>query len=744
VQALFSVTLFISAGLIFWIQLLVARLLLPVLGGSAAVWNTAMVFFQAGLLGGYLYAHVSGRWIPPRLQPLLHIALLGLAGLVLPVALKSGQVPPVATDPVYWMLGTLALMVGAPYVILSGTAPMLQGWFARSRSRLAADPYFLYAASNLGSFAALLSYPTAIERFLPLAAQSRLWTILYAAAAVLTAACALAARPGPAGAYTPAPILDGVPDAGPNGVPAESNPWVQRLRWLVLAFVPSSLLLGVTNYLTTDVAAAPLFWVVPLALYLLTFVLAFARKSWMPLPVTARIQPFLVVPVVVLMAQDFHGVPEMLFPLHLFAFFVTALMCHQQLALLRPPAGRLTEYYLLLSLGGALGGVFNALVAPVIFSTVFEYPIMLVAACLLRPGLFPSRGEPAAALKDLAFPGGLFAFLAFAPASLHRLDIPPVTAYGGLAIVVAGVAVAILFRKRPLRFAVGLVAIFAAAVFAPSRETQIYRVRNFYGVMKVTESETPPVRTIYSGTTRHGVQSLISNWRTQPMSYFHPEGPLGQLFREIAGGPLTARVGIVGLGAGSIACYGRKGEDWTFYEINPADVVIARDSGMFSFLKDCKPKLGVVLGDGRLSLAREPDGSFGLIILDAFSSDSVPIHLITRQAVEMYLSKLAPGGILVFNISNRHLDLRPVLGNIAADIGLEARVFVDPFGFKGTTMINPGLKDPSTWTLLARNAADFDPIARDARWKPSPTSTRVGVWTDDYANLLSVFGRTDE
>ena len=344
--------MFLAAALLFWIQLLIAKLLLPVLGGSAAVWNTALVFFQTALLGGYLYAHVTTRWLSPRRQMLLHITLLAFAAFMLPIGLGAGGVPPTAGNPVPWLLETLAVIIGPPFVVLAATAPMLQRWYSESSGHLARDPYFLYAASNLGSLLALLSYPSLVEPRLHLVQQNWDWTIGYVGLIGLTCACAILVGSGPKlPLQLPGSAVDEA--AGETGKVAR---WLARLRWIALAAVPSSLLLGVTNYLTTDVAAAPLFWVVPLALYLLSFVLAFQRTWPLSIRITARVQPLLILPLALLMLLDVRTDPSISFPLHLAAFFVTALLCHQELARARPPAKRLTEYYLLISLGGALGG----------------------------------------------------------------------------------------------------------------------------------------------------------------------------------------------------------------------------------------------------------------------------------------------------------------------------------------------------------------------------------------------------
>ncbi|HUN51870.1 MAG TPA: fused MFS/spermidine synthase [Candidatus Sulfotelmatobacter sp.] len=732
IRTLFSVTLFLAAALLFWIQLLIAKLLLPVLGGSAAVWNTALMFFQTALLGGYLYAHVSTRWLGAGRQMLLHLALLALAALTLPIALRAGA-PPTDGSPVAWLLGTLALMVGPPFVILAATAPMLQRWYAATRDPLAKDPYFLYAASNLGSLLGLLSYPTLIEPRLHLLRQNQGWSLGYLGLMALTAACALAVR-APASAGPALSAASAEEAAAGDDAPVA---WIARLRWIVLAAVPSSLLLGVTSYLTTDVAAAPLFWVIPLALYLLAFVLAFQRTWPLPIGATTALQSFLLPPLALLVLMDVRAEPAISFPLHLAAFFVTALLCNQELARTRPPAARLTEYYLLISFGGALGGAFNALLAPVLFNDVYEYPLALVAACLLRPGLLPTWRERRPALADFLLPVVFLAALVALPL-LQQVDFSDLSQSATLTIVAAAAVVAYGFRQRPVRFGLALAAILFAGVLVEQSDNTLLRVRNFYGVLRVVDEDAPPSRTLYHGTTLHGEQSRDPARRLQPLSYYHPTGPLGQLFARIGGSTLTGRVAAVGLGAGTIACYGKAGEHWTFFEINPAVVGISREDHLFSFLADCPPKPDIVMGDARLSLAREPDGSFGLIILDAFSSDAIPVHLITREAVQLYLAKLRPGGLVVFHVSNRHLDLHPVLANIAADLHLALRAESDDDSFEGTGTNDSDEKAASDWVVVARRADDLAFLAADGRWTEIEPDPAVGLWSDDYSNLLSV------
>ena len=706
--ALFAGTLGLSALLLFWAQPMFARMALPLLGGAPAVWNTAMAFFQATLLAGYAYAHLSTRLLPPRGQALLHLALLAAAALLLPIAPPEGWRPPAEATPIPWLLGLLAVGVGAPFLVASATAPLLQAWFARTRHRDAGDPYFLYAASNLGSLVALIGYPFLLEPLLGLEAQAWAWTAGYVALAVLIALCAFVARRSTSAA--PAPL-------------AAQVAWRTRARWVALAFVPSSLLLGVTQHITTDLAAVPLFWVAPLALYLLTFVIAFARRPAIPHWLALKLQIFLLLPV----ALTFHWQIKALwlvFALHLGAFFFTTLVCHGELAKSRPPAARLTEFYLWMSLGGVLGGAFNAFAAPLLFGSILEYPLMLALAGLLRPTL--AEG-PRSRLWDLALPAVLG--LALIPKA-HVAD-------GGLpAIVLYTTAIGLLaysFGDRPLRFALGVALMLTAGVGETlGGRDALHQARSFFGVHRVLADDDAGVRVLLHGTTIHGAQAANEARRREPLAYYHREGPLGQAFEAL--GARVKRVGAVGLGAGASACHRRDGQQWRFFDIDPLVERIARDPRFFDYLARCAPDTPVLLGDARLTLADEPEGAFHLLLLDAFSSDAIPLHLLTREALALYVRKLAPGGVLLLHISNWHLDLEPVAARLAADAGLAGRV--QHFRFSEEVQERSAYRFSTSWVALARSEADLGRLAQDERWAALVPPAGQALWTDDYANLV--------
>ncbi len=727
---LFAIALFVSATLLFMVQPMFSKLVLPRLGGTPAVWITCMVFYQAALLAGYAYAHLSARWLGVRWQAAVHAGWLLAVFLFLPLSVAQGWVPPPEAHPTPWLLMLLAVSVGLPFFVLSITAPMLQKWFAYTGHPAARDPYFLYAASNLGSMVALLGYPTLVEPYLTLAQQARVWSWGYGLLGGLLLGCGLILWLAPAGPTAPAD-----PDAGEAaGDSAELSGEVtarRRIWWILWSFAPSSLLLGVTTYLTTDIAAVPLLWVLPLALYLLTFVLVFARRpllrhSWM-----VYAQPFLVLPLAILFLWNVQAEGVWVIPLHLLAFFVTAMVCHGELAQDRPSTAYLTEYYLWIAVGGVLGGIFNAIIAPLIFKTLAEYPLVLALACLLRPRL--GSPAPGRSWLDLVPPlvlGGLLIAIVYnLESSSSRLTTQMLILSCLVAIVVYS------FASRPLRFGLGVGAVLLAGTFYSSGQYRVlYGERSFFGTLQVLTDQGGYYHLFYHGTTLHGAQSTDPQRLGEPLTYYLPGGPVGEIF-ETFGTSATARnVAIVGLGAGSLSCYAAADQNWDFYEIDPAVVRIAQDPEYFTYLQNCQAKTEVILGDARISLTRAPDHKYGLIVFDAFSSDSVPIHLVNREAVKLYLGKLAEGGILVFHISNRYLDLQPVLANLAQDAGLVALLQ----NREVTDEEENAYYIRTTWVVMARRAEDLGDLMQKEQWQRLAGKPGARLWTDDFSNIASV------
>ena len=746
VVVLFSMTLFVNAALLFAVQPMFSKMVLPMLGGTPAVWNTCMLFFQTALLGGYLYAHVTSRWLDVRKQSLLQLVLFALTFLTLPVAVASGWRPTGGVMPVWWLAALLTVSLGAPFFMLSTGAPLLQRWFSESGHPAAANPYFLYAASNLGSMVALLAYPILIEPTLRLEQQSHLWTVCYVVLAVLIGTCALVVRrrifSRAAAAATARAVTADATTADLDGLgmvsPAEATAVSERLtvwrraRWVLLAFVPSSMLLAITTYLSTDVASIPLLWIVPLAIYLLTFVIVFARKVvFYRHSVAVWLQPPFLLVLSVTIALLMQRSVTALAPTHLAAFFLTALVCHGELAKDRPSVAHLTEFYLWLSVGGVLGGTFNVIVAPQVFDTVLEYPIAIILAAALRPTL--ARRGPLANVLDVALPAALCALIVI----LMRAGFPPAS-WGEKANVwvFAAFAMTVLcFQRHPIRFALGIAAIFiGSALGRGTDKTLLFRGRSFFGVYRVMAY--PKHHALQNGTTTHGGQSIYPQFATEPLTYYHRDGPLGQSFSWLMRKTPNRRVAIVGLGTGTIACYGHSNETWTFYEIDPLIERIAFNPKYFTYLRDCPPAKRIVLGDARLSLQQARDSSYDLIILDAFSSDAIPVHLMTREALQLYLRKLAPHGSVAFHISNRYLNLEPVLVEIARDARVAGVVGADGSLTPEQTM---SFKMTSKWVVLSRNPKDLSALAVQKGWRVLPPKADVALWTDDFSNVFSVF-----
>lgn len=777
--AFFAAAIFLNAALLFSVQPLFTKMVLPLLGGSPAVWNTCLLFFQALLLGGYLYAHLTSRWLSVKWQAVVHVALLAAAVFVLPIHVpESWSQPPGTALPIGWLLGLLAVSLGLPFFLLSAGAPMMQRWFAGTRHAGAQNPYFLYAASNLGSFAALLAYPFVIEPRMRISEQSVTWLGIYYALLALIGICGIAAL-----AYrkTTAPAepariddatspADSDPDLPPLVADAEGgirlkrpgalrgsmrflieeNPSVirrlfrfrdvpileptivpntsWRLRWVLLSFAPSSLLIGTTTYLSTDIASVPFLWVIPLALYLLTFVLVFTRRPLFPRRLILHLQ--LALGLALMVALSLGAGRGILGPavFHLSAFFVTAMMCHRELADSRPRADYLTEFYLWMSLGGVLGGVFNVLLAPVLYDSLVEYPFALVVAFGLRPGVERAYGSRLDFLRDLLYPLGIGAFIWFA----YRLPKPPYEWFSAGAQVFLGAmaTIVLLFWKRPIRLALGAGALYASVQLAGNLNSNVLmQDRSFFGMYRVRR--VAEYHVLQNGTTTHGGQSRSLERRMDPLTYYYRGGPLGDIFATTVQKPVR-RVAMVGLGTGTIACYGRPDEHWTFYEIDPMVVQIARAPRYFTYLRDCAPRTNVVIGDARVSLNAAANGEFDLIVLDAFSSDAIPAHLITREAVALYFRKLKEDGVIAIHVSNRYLDLRPVVIALANDARVAGAVGDRAPDTEGRGKLYYG----SRWMVLARHKETLADLVKVDGWYSLGSSPASRLWTDDYTDVL--------
>ncbi|MEP7059683.1 MAG: fused MFS/spermidine synthase [Actinomycetota bacterium] len=723
--AAFTATTFLAAFLLFLVEPMVTKMLLPLLGGAPAAWNTAMVFFQLMLLGGYAFAFASMRWLSARTQAAVQLAALALPLLLLPVAVPGGWVAPTDRSPVWWTLLVLVPMVGAPFFMLASMGPTLQRWFSRTSHPRAHDPYFLYAAGNAGSLLGLLAYPFVFEAVMPLSDQGHLWTGLYVLLLLSAVACVTLERRrrSPAGA-----------GPEPRKSPADSEPaiaWRRRRRWVFLAFIPSTLMLGVTRHLASDVASFPLLWVAPLAIYLITFIVAFGRESPGVVTVSARVLRLMVVP---LTLGFFAFIPSLWIelPLQLIPFAAAALIAHGRLAADRPGPARLTEFFLWLSVGGVLGGIFASLVAPLIFTTVLEYPIAVVLALLVMPGW--SAGLAPAGAR---WPAPRTIALGAAAATIAVAAV--LVRHGGsaqdlrLSMVIAGIGLAgaYLVARTPAGYAAAVGAVMLLVFIVPGEPT-LFSERTFFGIHRVYSTGSSHI--LLNGTTVHGIQDLDASGVLvdTPEAYYAESGPFGRLFATLADRP-PMRIGVIGAGAGELAAYGRPADAMTFYEIDDAVVRVATNPSLFSYVHDASASVRFVVGDGRLSLQRDSAARYNLLVLDAFSSDAIPTHLLTDQAVQLYERRLTAHGLIACNVSNRFFDLQPILGRAAAEEHLTGVILAD-------TAVTPAEaaagKLSSTWIVLARSGADLGALASDPAWQPLGDGAGAPLWTDGFTNLL--------
>ena len=667
---LYAATIFLSAFLLFLVQPVIAKQILPWFGGAAAVWAICLVFFQSALLFGYAYADWTARYLSPRRQAWVHLGLLALSLATLPIVPDGRWKPAAESEPTLLILGLLCATIGLPYFLLSTTSPLVQAWFWQ-RFRHAV-PYRLFALSNLASLLALLCYPVLVEPYLPLAAQSVGWSIGYVAFALLCAATALASTRGAQAAPS------GAPAAEPAHRPPTSG---ERLLWIALSAMGSCLLLAVTNHLTQNIASIPFLWVVPLSIYLITFILCFDHPRWY------RRDVFFPATAVLLPAMAWFTDSLDLWkaaPLYAIGLFSCCMFCHGELTRLKPAPQYLTNFYLMVSLGGAIGSLLVGIAAPNLLSGYFELGIALVACATLLLG--------------------------------RSFTIRWWIASGAVVVVVATATLVSMNIREYLH------------------NTRVM-VRNFYGVVRTRDFPTPvPFRAMYHGGINHGGQLLDAGVRMEPSSYFGHNTGYGRAFASLP--PAPRRVGVIGLGAGALAAYARPGDVFRFYEIDPQVVTVA--SSEFSFLTGSPARMEIVLGDGRLSLEREPDQRFDLLAIDAFSGDSIPMHLLTREAMATYVRHIKPEGVIVFQATNRFVDIAPVVERLAAAFGLTAVLVSDwPGSSNGADYWLSGTDQ----IIVTRNQAllDADPISAVA--EPLPVRPEFRVWTDDFYNLFRILKR---
>jgi spermidine synthase len=727
VTRLFALTIFLSATLLFMVQPLVGKILLPVLGGSPAVWSICMVFFQAVLLLGYFYAHLLSTRVPPRWQWAVHLGVLIVASLMLPLPIAIGEP---AGDPTVWLIRTLAATAGLPFFALSATAPLIQKWFSRTTELKATDPYFLYAASNAGSLLGLLGY-LLVEPVATRTIQVTAWAAAFWSVSALIAACAYMAR-----TVSSAPK----PKPNPKTRNREATPRTQhpapgtRWLWILLSLVPSALLLGVTQHLATDVVSAPFVWVVPLALYLSTFIAAFSTRGFGTARRWGTVAPLLVLAIIVLsLAEVRYPIIAIAFA-HLAAFIALAMLCHTRLAEARPDPSRLTEYFLCISLGGVLGGAVVALIAPLVFSSIHEYPLAIAAALLLRPQTALADRAPRSSSTRWLWRAAAIVAFAGAYWSVSTFDDS-----GPIVRVLFAVPAVVLLvtHKTAMLFAGAAAGLLVAAGNVRTGGDVVHRERTFFGVHEVTFQQGGDWHVLTHGTTTHGIQAFRGKVRSLPTTYYHPTGPIGDVVFALSADGRLRDVAVVGLGAGSLAGYAGNRVRMDFFEVDEAVIRIAENPQYFTYLSDARARPGVTLNtnaiDGRLGLRAMPASSYDLIVIDAFSSDAIPAHLVTREAIALFASRLKPRGVMAFHVSSRFFNLGPVLARIAEDQGLVSYI-------RNDKDVPPDrlaeAKRPSVWVALARSDNDLGQIPRSApRWVRL-SAERAPLWTDDYTNVL--------
>ena len=718
-RALFVATILTGSFLLFLVQPLVARMALPRLGGAPAVWNSAMFVYQALLLGGYAYAHALGRW-RPRVQAGIHLALLAGAALWLPIGLMAVELPSDA-EPALWVPWLLGLSIGPLFFAVSAQAPLIQRWFALAEP--GRNPYALYAASNLGSFAGLIAYPLLVEPMMTLHGQSRLWSVGYALLAVMVLACATRLPSGQ--------------DRERVEAPASLPPgWRKVALWTALSAVPSGLVLATSTYITADIVAMPLLWVLPLGLYLLSFIIAFATRRAAADTLT-RIAPVTLLMFGGVIMGGYPGRPYFNVVVALLLLFMVSVALHTALYRARPAVDRLTGFYLSMAVGGALGGVFAGILAPVLFDWTYEYPLLILAAGVLIPQQFMTMGLRHAWLRH------------------RRVMLVALVIVIGLLLGLRLLGQAAWFgeeRQGPIFLAIALLAfltigartgfalLLAAALvlFGGYRALSLSmerdaRMRSYFGVYTVRDEVGR--RELDHGSTVHGIQLRGSEARERtPTTYYAPDSGVGRAMRAAPAifGP-SARIGVVGLGTGTLACYARPGQSWRFYEIDPVIVRIARDTGQFSYLRRCLPDPVIRIGDARIRLAAEATDSFDLLALDAFSSDAVPAHLLTREAFATYGRVLSQRGLLLVHISNRFVDLEPLVAAAARDGGWA----VGKLTYIPSYLDEQESATTSVWLALSRDAGVLRALeARGGDWKPATAPPGLAPWTDDYSSVL--------
>lgn len=721
---IFTATIFLSAYLLFVVQPMIGKAMLPALGGTPMVWNTTMLFFQILLLGGYLYAHILSKIPTTKVQFAVHtLVLLGASLITLPM--PTAITPPDDMgNPLWWQITMMMGAIGLPFMFLSATAPLLQKWFSHTAHPDASNPYFLYASSNVGSVLALLLYPLLVEQLFPLADQSRLWQIgFFILLALITSSAITAFK-----SISDKKSLDSQPNDNETATHIGTR---TILTWMFLAFVPSSLMIGYTSYITTDIGSLPLFWVIPLTLYILSFVIAFAKKPILSLKASRITYVIFTSLIVALMSCTFFLKLELGVALGVW-FFITAIMCHQELGSRKPDTSHLTLFYLVMSCGGALGGIFNAILAPLLFTKAHEFSIVVALSLLCwnfgSPFRFKDDPKKAKSIILTAF-GALLAGIAlyiqqFVVNSNLVLALP----------VIGLIAVAVLISlmdKRPYFIGLAVIFMIATPLIPWSLNSNLVDIsRNYYGTLVTVD--TNKLRLLSHGKTLHGAQPLDAKDKTIPLTYYNEETAIGETFRLAQHSNAALNIAGLGLGTGSISCLTRQEDRLTFFEINPDIIRIATNPEIFSYLHDCHRETKIIEGDARLKIKNQPDKAYDLILVDVFSSDNVPMHLITEESTRLYLSKLKDNGILVLHLSSRYFRLQPEVGAISNAIGIPSlskeshagKVTGTDYSYDGTLV-----------SVMTTNP-DYIKQLKENGWIENTGKFTLRPWTDSYANPL--------
>jgi spermidine synthase len=711
------VAITLSAFLLFLVQPLSAKALLPLFGGVPAVWNICIVYFQGMLLIGYLYVHLATRFLKTHMQRTLHFMIVGISFFFLPLIwqqlhLQNGMSPTI--NVFYLLLTKLSL----PLFILSSTGPLVQYWFSQTDRLQAKDPYFLYSASNCGSLAALLGFPFLFEPLFGLQRMSVYWSLLYGIFAISLLVAALQCK-------TKVVIVK------ESVATVDKINWHQRMRWLLLSFAPSCLLVAVTQYITTEVAAVPLFWILPLAVYLLVFIIAFSHKPIVNHQWMLREQAlFLIFPLISLSKMTITLPAWQLIPFHLLGFFALIMVCLGELVAARPDKSYLTEFYLWMAFGGFLGGLFASIISPLIFNGVYEYYIAFCLCILMRPWgksswnwsviMMPAAIGVVLFINQLLMANS-FSIVFEGIKFLNWLD---------LLVVVSVITVILCYEKNTLKYFLNLMVLFLFSQALPGFHNNdlIWQSRNFFGVTRIYKNDESHLHLLMNGTTLHGLQMLNASVNVNRLTAYYK--PILGVVDILGKNSASLNVAIAGLGTGILSCQFRSSDQVTFFEIDNSVVKIANNTEFFTYLKSCPPQK-IILGDARLNIAESSPHLYNMIIIDVFTSDAIPVHMLTREAVQLYLQKLVPGGLMVFNISNRHVDLRPVLETVANQLNLQILWY--------RSMKSDNVYElPSEWVILTNNSQLVGKIEAELHWKLLKGNRSSLLWTDDFSNILRV------